>query len=285
MKTKIFTLLLIATLFVANAQQNPLPVTDFTPNYVRMVPTDSWDGNSNAWNYFAYYEWTSQSAGFEDANVAAGQGLTAKILLPPGIARITMGHNDEYLAGSQCVRYRIIGEYDITDNGPSLITADNDSDWDYGCGSFNLYSTSGQGYTRTSDISTEKYLLIAYFNDGNDLGWPLNFQDFDVSWYKGDLPSDTLLFYNWVNGITSSVNQVNKNNTSLNIFPNPAQNYLKISVNNKQLNNTIQVLDLTGKIIKQFKIDNPTLTINIEDIPNGIYFIKTGSTVKKFIKK
>jgi len=287
MKTKFFTLLFIATLFIANAQQNPIPVNDFTPNYTRLVPTDSWDGNSTTWNLFNYYDWTSQAANIEDANIAVGQGLTAKILLPPGIESIAISHNDEYLAGSQCVRYRVIGEYDLTDNGPTTIPADNDSDWRYGCGSFSLYTASGQGYTRTSAISTEKYVLIAYFNDGNDLGWPLNFQDFGITWRKGELPSDTVLFYNWVNGISTDVNNIKKDNSDFSIYPNPAHNSIVIMNNKLQTTNKkIEILDITGKVVRQFfKHDTQNLRFDVSTLNNGIYFIKIGSHIQKLIKK
>ena len=282
MKTKIFTLLLIASFFIANAQQNPIPVNDFTPNYTRLVPTDSWDGNSAAWDLFAYYDWTTQAANIEDANITVGQGLIAKILLPPGIETISMSHNDEYLAGSQCVRYRVIGEYDLTDNGPATIPADNDSDWRYGCGSFSLYTASGQGYTRTSDISTEKYVLIAYFNDGNDLGWPLNFQDFGITWRKGELPSDTVLFYNWVNGISTSVNSNIANNKEINTYPNPAQNYITIANSNTS---NVKIIDITGKVVLNVLANEANKPINISSLNNDLYFVKVDTQVYKFIKE
>jgi len=283
MKKNLFTLAFLAIFAFANSQNNPIPVNDFTPSYTRLAPTDTWDGTSTAWDLFEYYDWSQQAAGFEDANVSVGQGLTAKILLPPGITSIGINHNDEYLAGSQCVRYRIIGEYDVTDNGPSLITADNDSDWRFGCGSFGLYSSTGQGYERTSDISTEKYVLIAYFNDGNDLGWPLNFQDFGISWYKGDLPSDTMLFYNWVNGISTDVDNINADN-NIKIYPNPAKNNLQITINNNQLNKTIEILDITGKLIKTLIANETNQFIDISNLQDGVYFIRIGDTIKKFIK-
>ena len=44
--------------------------------------------------------------------------------------------------------------------------------------------------------------------------------------------------------------------------------------------------DLTGKVLKQSKICIGTEpVINVENIPTGVYFVKVGNTVKKFIKE
>ena len=47
----------------------------------------------------------------------------------------------------------------------------------------------------------------------------------------------------------------------------------------------IWVLDVTGKIVKQIATINNKTVIELSDLENGIYFVKLGAEVKKFIKK
>lgn len=81
---------------------------------------------------------------------------------------------------------------------------------------------------------------------------------------------------------------IKKNIADINvsIYPNPSTNFLFIENKNIKIN-IVNVLDFTGKIVKEIKTDIDI--ININDIPNGIYFIKLitdeGIITKKFIKQ
>ena len=74
----------------------------------------------------------------------------------------------------------------------------------------------------------------------------------------------------------------------INIYPNPAHNQLTIT-NEKLIIESIEITDITGKIIKQLKINNLELKIKIEDFENGVYLIKIktaeASFVKQFVKE
>ncbi len=66
----------------------------------------------------------------------------------------------------------------------------------------------------------------------------------------------------------------------LHVYPNPASNYLIIDdVNNKGG----KIIDVTGKIIKT--INPNTNTLDIKDIPKGIYFIQIKEDKKVIMKK
>jgi len=76
------------------------------------------------------------------------------------------------------------------------------------------------------------------------------------------------------------------------LFPNPAQNYLSIKVNDENIT-SIRIMDITGKEILSENISkssNSILTIYIENLPAGIYILSgiIGKDVlyysKKFIK-
>lgn len=71
----------------------------------------------------------------------------------------------------------------------------------------------------------------------------------------------------------------------INVYPNPTNDYFKIHIPNNQYIKSIEILDLSGKVIKQF---NTSETYNIEEIASGIYFLKVkmndSETIKKLVK-
>jgi hypothetical protein len=76
------------------------------------------------------------------------------------------------------------------------------------------------------------------------------------------------------------------------IFPNPTENYLNINIisnDNKHTNANYQIVDLSGRIIKEGQIQNQKTTVTTDDISRGIYIIKVQSGdangVKKFVKR
>jgi len=87
-------------------------------------------------------------------------------------------------------------------------------------------------------------------------------------------------------GTVTSINNVTKNN--INIYPNPAHNYLVVK-SSKDKVKSIEICDITGKIIKQFKTQNSEFKIKVEDFKNGVYIIKIkttdGSFVSRFVKE
>ncbi len=81
----------------------------------------------------------------------------------------------------------------------------------------------------------------------------------------------------------SNIHEINT--TNFTFFPNPATNFIQLKGNT---NSDIQVLDITGKLVKLFKnIDsaNSYFRIDVSDLENGAYFIKVGNTTKSFVKK
>lgn len=83
-----------------------------------------------------------------------------------------------------------------------------------------------------------------------------------------------------------SVTEILDNNL-INIHPNPAKNQLTISSEQLVVEN-IEILDITGKTVKQLVINKEQVTINIADLQNGIYILKAktkqGVIVKRFVK-
>jgi len=71
------------------------------------------------------------------------------------------------------------------------------------------------------------------------------------------------------------------------IYPNPARENIHFKANNYTTSNTIEILDLTGKVVFTSKT-NTDLDINLENLSNGIYTFKYYSderfSTKMFMK-
>jgi len=86
-----------------------------------------------------------------------------------------------------------------------------------------------------------------------------------------------------VNVTATGINELTKENDIV-LNPNPAKNKLQLTFNNQQLNSkNIIIYNVFGQIVKQFKTDKKQLSIDISDLQNGVYFLKTGNISKKFI--
>ena len=82
-------------------------------------------------------------------------------------------------------------------------------------------------------------------------------------------------------------NILNSSNTDINIYPNPANDYIQISANNDQLSE-ISIFDLSGKKVIEKKFNN-NISLNIKYLQSGIYTIKitdkNNVVIKKLIKE
>jgi len=91
-------------------------------------------------------------------------------------------------------------------------------------------------------------------------------------------------------GGNPNVSVVEQNLLSFKAYPNPFIENLTISINNTANSKlTIQLIDLSGKIITSEKTNESTLKINTFGLEKGIYFIRvttsTGITTSKKIVK
>ncbi len=90
---------------------------------------------------------------------------------------------------------------------------------------------------------------------------------FDISW----------------NAVITGINELDE--TSFNVYPNPVNDQLTIQFNEVKTDN-ILITDITGKIVIEKKINSTNkLTISVSQLANGIYFLKSGSRVVKFVKE
>lgn len=58
------------------------------------------------------------------------------------------------------------------------------------------------------------------------------------------------------------------------VYPNPAQDWLTIHIPGLHKKNTIYIIDVFGKLIYQTVTSNNELSLNIDQLSSGIYFLK-----------
>ncbi len=93
----------------------------------------------------------------------------------------------------------------------------------------------------------------------------------------------------------SDVNENINQSGILSINPNPAEDFIEISVGSQHAvtNSDIRILNVLGETVvkssevlynSQFSIPNSQLRIDVSGLPSGVYFVKVGEKVGKFLK-
>lgn len=68
----------------------------------------------------------------------------------------------------------------------------------------------------------------------------------------------------------------NINSLDLEIFPNPTNDFLNISLN-KNINGEVHLLDISGKQLFSMKIQNTQMTIDMSEYPQGVYILSVSA--------
>jgi hypothetical protein len=87
------------------------------------------------------------------------------------------------------------------------------------------------------------------------------------------------------------IRDLNTNQLSFNLYPNPTTNSITITVRDKDRSNyVIAISDITGRVVRKGIVStNRNNRINIDDFSSGVYFVRISNeenfAVKKFIKE
>ena len=74
-------------------------------------------------------------------------------------------------------------------------------------------------------------------------------------------------------------------NLSVSAYPNPTTDYLELKVENLQLSElSYKLYDISGKVYQNKEIGNSITKIEMQNLPQGIYFIKVIDTKNKEFK-
>ena len=149
------------------------------------------------------------------------------------------------------------GKVDIeVKNGTDVTNLIASFDLSYGATAAISGTDQESGVTANNFTNTVTYTVTA--EDGTTT------QDWDITVTIAD-----------ATGITN----INSSKT-FSFYPNPATHYIKINANSN-----VEIIDITGKTVKQVTINDRNQSIEISDLENGIYFVKVGNNVQKLIKK
>ncbi|MEO8761468.1 MAG: T9SS type A sorting domain-containing protein, partial [Bacteroidia bacterium] len=91
-----------------------------------------------------------------------------------------------------------------------------------------------------------------------------------------------------INQQTTGINQLSVNSNQLIVYPNPASNYVAISLNKTTHDNTsVFISDVNGKIILQQNIfsTESMVTIDVSALENGFYFLQIKDNTTCITKK
>lgn len=69
------------------------------------------------------------------------------------------------------------------------------------------------------------------------------------------------------------------------LYPNPVSDNLQLTFNKDNLPEFIEIFDVCGRQVLSCKIVNDETALNVSHLNAGVYFLKAGQSVKKFIKK
>ncbi len=116
----------------------------------------------------------------------------------------------------------------------------------------------------------------------------------DGNCWRGTLDNDGKLIFELMEmcpeGYTTSVNDQNFDMASkMRIFPNPAQDFINVNlISNSDFSPNLTIVDQNGKLYRSMLLTENAATINISELPAGIYYINIqGEDIyssEKFIK-
>ncbi len=119
----------------------------------------------------------------------------------------------------------------------------------------------------------------------NDIMTKYTFQNWNIETEKWKNNSKYELFWSKI-----EVYGIDEETASdITIYPNPASETITILAPESLLSNNVKVFSIGGQLVKSILINGSTTTINIDDIPSGLYFIKfntnRGIVTKQFVKR
>lgn len=136
-----------------------------------------------------------------------------------------------------------------------------------------------QKYTRTNQeiydiIRNTAEDMVDHYTGEDTPGWDMYFGYGRVNAYKALL----------VDTITTQSGSL-LHSFADKIYPNPVSSILHFNLNN---NSDISIIDLLGKVALQKSISgfhNATIALDVSSLSTGIYFIRIGNRIEKFLKE
>ena len=156
-------------------------------------------------------------------------------------------------------------------------------------GSFNLYN--GQSSNKIAKLNNDG-TIDNTFNIGtgaNDIVWETEIQEDGKILIGGDFTAFNNFSKNRIARLGNTILSTSdiENQLNFKIYPNPTTNFLNFE--NKRTITKIQIININGQVIKTFnQLEFVNNKIDIQELENGIYFLKINiednSIIKRIIK-
>ena len=98
-------------------------------------------------------------------------------------------------------------------------------------------------------------------------------------YYKAFIINDAGISYGdaggfWFDGL--ELNDLESNSTIISLYPNPANDKVKLEIKGLTKSTNVIVYDINGREVRQFNInaEQTELEIEVKDLPKGIYNVK-----------
>lgn len=224
----------------------------------------------------------------------------------------TKGISNLYTDGKAVIgvtasNYSRVTVYTISTNTFQILTPSSTFDYSGGFGFYNnmlfagfsdgigTYNVSGKSYNKVianaymagatyDTVNKEIYYTTASYSKAGKCYAINSIGKVTDSFMVGISPQAVAMDYHIVTGIENT----NQTNIDFNLYPNPANNVLNISLG-QGAKYKININDITGKNVLSVNEIQNNFSANITDLPMGMYIVtvqnENGVSVKKFVKE
>ncbi|HRG88113.1 MAG TPA: T9SS type A sorting domain-containing protein [Chitinophagales bacterium] len=134
------------------------------------------------------------------------------------------------------------------------------------------------------------------YDSTNTYGWnkPFSYEETHYNYYVADTPGNyhvtrrrlgCVTEYGTINVQLTDIHNVGLNDKRIQANPNPASNFITITAPPQLLNQTIQVYDITGRLVDEIRIIQTTQQHNIVNLARGTYMLKTANNTIRVVKE
>lgn len=226
-----------------------------------------------------------------------------------GYAGIYVFNKDFPNDGKEYIQTKLLDTLKAGHKYLTSMRVNNCNNYNYGISSIGMYFTStaiqGPSTVGFMNVPNPQVQNTTFLND--TVNWML-IQDtvigtgselyLTIGNFSYDSLSDTMRVYSilgqdyayyYIDNVsvvdvaTLGVNNVENGKTEISVYPNPTNNYLKINCGLGQY--VIGMEDVLGNIIKTLALKNKEETIDVSDLPEGIYFVNLKTSEGVFTKK
>ncbi len=154
-----------------------------------------------------------------------------------------------------------------------------------------------------ADLTTIATVTIPFVGTLTSTVLATTYQYFDISQkfpvlthniqtVKTNTSSNTAITVDINNNLFAGINEYTNSVSNLNLYPNPSNGNLFVSLNNENSENvSVEISNCIGQVVKKVSLENTkgvmTNSIDLNGLNNGIYFVKTivgnKSSTKKLI--